>query len=165
MLREKGHRVLFDHPCLHTKKRVAKNSKSQRVTNLNLIVVIVGWWKKHKTWLCYLYSQGLSKKDDEKLLWKGSSQAGLSSFIETHLKQSIERAISGCKKEERKNITYRFSFLLIGVVFIHANFSLFLDEDKITGESEYLEKYFFYFSKNHLKFNRFFLNLINFKSF
>lgn len=34
--------------------------------------------------------QGVSKRADEKLLWKGSSHSGFRLFIETHLKQSME---------------------------------------------------------------------------
>jgi hypothetical protein len=93
-----------------------------------------------------LYSQGLSKKDDEKLLWKGSSQAGLSSFIETHLKQSIDRAVkSGCERDDEREIlpTDFYSCLSGGFhscKFFFSSWNMF----EITVESECLEKSFIF---------------------
>ena len=49
--------------------------------------------------IMHVYSQGLSKRADEKLLWKGSSHSGFAPFIDTHLKQSIERALGMDEKK------------------------------------------------------------------
>lgn len=70
----------------------------------------------------HVYSQGLSKRADEKLLWKGSSHSGFAPFIDTHLKQSIERALEGRngRKEVKINadrcdvdVDYKLQFLFI----------------------------------------------------